>query len=51
MTREFVALFRVWRERLRVRRLLAAMGERERQDMGSCWSEIAHEVNKPFWLK
>jgi hypothetical protein len=36
----------------RVRRLLAAMTERDLQDMGSCcWSKIADEINKPFWLK
>jgi len=50
-TRKAVALFRVWRERLRVRRLLAAMTQRELQDIGRCWSEIADEINKPFWLK
>jgi uncharacterized protein YjiS (DUF1127 family) len=40
------------RERLRVRRLLATMTERDLQDIGSCcWSKIADEINKPFWLK
>ncbi|HXQ08176.1 MAG TPA: DUF1127 domain-containing protein [Bradyrhizobium sp.] len=33
------------------RRQLAAMTERELQDMGICRSEIADELNKPFWLK
>jgi uncharacterized protein YjiS (DUF1127 family) len=46
-----IAPVRIWRERLRVRRLLAAMTERDLQDMGSCWSKIADEINKPFWLK
>jgi uncharacterized protein YjiS (DUF1127 family) len=49
--REFVALFRVWRERLRARHLLAAMTERQLQDIGTCWSDIVVEINKPFWLK
>jgi hypothetical protein len=32
-----------------VERRLAAMSEREWQDMGACWSEIAREAGKPFW--
>jgi uncharacterized protein YjiS (DUF1127 family) len=44
-------LIRGWRERGRVRRRLAAMNDRELQDIGTCWSEIAGEINKPFWLK
>jgi uncharacterized protein YjiS (DUF1127 family) len=43
------ALVRVWRERQRSRCQLAAMSERELQDMGVCWSEIACEIAKPFW--
>jgi len=34
-----------------MRRHLAAMTERELQDMGICRSEMADELNKPFWLK
>jgi uncharacterized protein YjiS (DUF1127 family) len=35
-----------------MRRHLAAMTERDLQDMGNgCRSEIADELNKPFWLK
>jgi len=45
------AQLRLWRERRRVRGQLAAMSERELQDIGVCWSEIANEVGKPFWLK
>ncbi|QWG22392.1 DUF1127 domain-containing protein [Bradyrhizobium sediminis] len=45
------ALLRLWRERGRVCGQLAAMSERELQDIGVCWSEIASEVGKPFWLK
>jgi len=44
-----IALARVWRERSRTRRRLAAMSERELQDMGICQSEIADEIGKPFW--
>ena len=40
-----------WRERNRVRRQLALMSERELQDMGKCWAEIAYEASKPFWRK
>jgi uncharacterized protein YjiS (DUF1127 family) len=42
-------LVRVWRERQRVRRQLAAMSERELQDIGICRSEITCEIAKPFW--
>jgi uncharacterized protein YjiS (DUF1127 family) len=42
------ALARIWRERRRLRRRLAAMSEREWQDMEACWSEIAREAGKPF---
>jgi uncharacterized protein YjiS (DUF1127 family) len=44
-----VALARVWRERQRIRRQLAVMSERELQDAGTCRSEIACEIAKPFW--
>jgi uncharacterized protein YjiS (DUF1127 family) len=43
------ALARVWRERQRVRRQLAVMSERELQDVGTCQSDIACEIAKPFW--
>jgi uncharacterized protein YjiS (DUF1127 family) len=42
---------RTWRARSRVRCQLAVMSERELQDIGTCWAEIADEVGKPFWLK
>jgi uncharacterized protein YjiS (DUF1127 family) len=47
--RNLVAVVQVWRARARLRRDLAALGERELQDMGTCWSSIADEVSKPFW--
>jgi uncharacterized protein YjiS (DUF1127 family) len=46
-----LALARVWRERSRARRQLAAMSARELQDIGTCWPEIAYETAKPFWQK
>jgi uncharacterized protein YjiS (DUF1127 family) len=44
-----LATVRIWRARARFRRELAARSERELQDMGTCWSSVAHEVSKPFW--
>jgi uncharacterized protein YjiS (DUF1127 family) len=39
----------VWRERQRQRRELAQFSERELHDVGISWSEMVHEVEKPFW--
>jgi uncharacterized protein YjiS (DUF1127 family) len=47
--RNILAIVKIWRTRARIRRELAARSERELQDMGTCWSSIAHEVSKPFW--
>ena len=44
-----LAYVRVWRERRRTRRELAAMSERELRDIGIYWSDIASEIGKPFW--
>jgi uncharacterized protein YjiS (DUF1127 family) len=44
-----LAFVRVWREHRRTRCQLAAMSERELQDIGICRSEIAFEIGKPFW--
>jgi uncharacterized protein YjiS (DUF1127 family) len=38
-----------WRDRVRYRRALATMNERELTDIGVCWSEVAEDVSKPFW--
>jgi uncharacterized protein YjiS (DUF1127 family) len=38
-----------WRDRVRYRRALATMSERDLTDIGVCWSQIAEEVSKPFW--
>jgi uncharacterized protein YjiS (DUF1127 family) len=42
-------LAQVWRARARFRRELAALSERELQDMGTCWSSVVEEIGKPFW--
>jgi uncharacterized protein YjiS (DUF1127 family) len=39
----------LWRGRVRYRRALARMGERELIDIGVSWSQIAEEASKPFW--
>jgi uncharacterized protein YjiS (DUF1127 family) len=49
LARNFLAIVRLWRVRARSRRELAALSDRELQDMATCWSSIADEVNKPFW--
>jgi uncharacterized protein YjiS (DUF1127 family) len=49
--RSILTLVRAWRERYRVRLQLAAMTERELHDVGSCQSDIANEIGKPFWRK
>lgn len=43
------SMVQIWRARARCRRELAALSERELQDMGTNWSSIADEVSKPFW--
>jgi uncharacterized protein YjiS (DUF1127 family) len=44
-----LAFAREWRERRYGRYRLAAMSERELQDIGICRSDIAFEIGKPFW--
>ena len=41
--------FHVWRERQRQRRELAQWTDRDMHDVGISWSDIANEVEKPFW--
>lgn len=41
--------FRVWRRRQQDRRLLAKLTNRDLHDVGLSWSDIAYEVEKPFW--
>jgi uncharacterized protein YjiS (DUF1127 family) len=47
--RNILSMAQIWRARARFRRELAALGARELQDMGTCWSSIADEISKPFW--
>jgi uncharacterized protein YjiS (DUF1127 family) len=49
IARSAVELVRRWRERSRARRLLAAMNERELEDIGVCRTDIAEDVGRPFW--
>jgi uncharacterized protein YjiS (DUF1127 family) len=49
LARNFLATVRIWWGRAHDRRELAARSERELRDMGTCWAEVADEVNKPFW--
>jgi uncharacterized protein YjiS (DUF1127 family) len=51
IARSILMLVRLWRERSHIRRQLAVMSERELQDIGKCWPEIAYEASKPFWRK
>jgi uncharacterized protein YjiS (DUF1127 family) len=39
----------VWRERRRQRLELARWTDRDLHDVGLSWSDIVHEVEKPFW--
>jgi uncharacterized protein YjiS (DUF1127 family) len=41
--------FHVWRERQRQRRELAQWTERDMHDVGISRSDIAYELEKPFW--
>jgi uncharacterized protein YjiS (DUF1127 family) len=38
-----------WRENGRDQRRLAAMSDRELQDIGVCRAEVADEISRPFW--
>jgi uncharacterized protein YjiS (DUF1127 family) len=39
----------IWRHRYQSRRELARWSDRDLHDIGRSWSEIADEVDKPFW--
>ena len=47
--RRALALFDIWRQRLRDRRALALMDERSLRDLGLTRYEAYYEVHKPFW--
>jgi uncharacterized protein YjiS (DUF1127 family) len=39
----------MWRDRYRGRRELARLSDQDLHDIGRSWSDIADEVDKPFW--
>ncbi len=41
--------FHVWRQRYQSRRELARWSSRDLHDIGLSWSDIAGELDKPFW--
>lgn len=47
--RQLVQLMHLWRQRVRTRRRLAALDERQLADIGISRSERLAEVGKPFW--
>jgi uncharacterized protein YjiS (DUF1127 family) len=44
-----LALFDIWRQRLRDRRALALMDERMLRDVGLTRCDALYEARKPFW--
>ena len=47
--KDLIALCNEWRDRLRSRRELAAMSERELRDIGLTRCDVGGEISKPFW--
>lgn len=45
----WLLLLRLWRQRSRTRRQLAALGDHLLADTGISRSERLEELNKPFW--
>lgn len=43
------ARLRLWRRRIRERRALAAMTERELADFGASSADVYRELSTPFW--
>ena len=39
----------IWRQRYQDRQELAQWTDQDLHDVGLSWSDIANEVNKPFW--
>ena len=39
----------LWRQRYQSRRELARWSERDLHDIGLSWSDVAEELDKPFW--
>jgi uncharacterized protein YjiS (DUF1127 family) len=42
-------LLRTWHQRFEQRYELARISERDLNDVGMTWDDVAHEVDKPFW--
>jgi uncharacterized protein YjiS (DUF1127 family) len=45
----FAETLHLWRQCYRNRRELARWTESDLRDIGVSWSDIAHELEKPFW--
>lgn len=45
----FVATFGLWRRRIRERRVLAQLTERELADFGASTADVYRELATPFW--
>ena len=39
----------MWHDRYTMRRELAQLSEQDLHDIGRSWSDIADEIDKPFW--
>lgn len=48
-SRKFLGVIKIWCKRIRDRRELGTMSERQLNDMRMSWPEIAAEIEKPFW--
>lgn len=48
-SRRVLSIVRTWRKRIHDRRELGTMNERQLNDMGMGWPEIAFEIEKPVW--
>jgi uncharacterized protein YjiS (DUF1127 family) len=46
---ELGEILHIWWRRYDGRRQLAELSERDLHDIGKSWSDVAHEVQKPFW--
>jgi uncharacterized protein YjiS (DUF1127 family) len=46
---ELRQLLRTWHQRFEQRYELARISERDLNDVGMTWDDVAHEVDKPFW--
>jgi uncharacterized protein YjiS (DUF1127 family) len=49
MARSMLMLVMAWRQNSREQRQLAAMSDRELEDIGVCRGEVADRISRPFW--